>query len=398
MKSSADFQSKVLQWVSKMQNGPVQFKMSAGSGSSIFTSCFALFIFDLFNEVAKWPAERKNTWSEHINSFQDKASGYFLPAGYVGELGAKAIQQLTCFCLSALAILDSFPRYTLDFAKQWSRPDDVCDYLEKTGCFEGKPTTGNMAMFLAVFLTHQYERTGNPSYLACIEAWFRQHEEKQNKTTGFWGAFPANKYYPGFQNAFHQYTIFNYWDRTIPAHKKIVDAVLMLQDAEGHFAPMPGGNGCWDYDAADILINCGYKKSYKIKEIKDALTRLYFAILNDQNQDGGFCESKKKPGSIMSVLSPGNLKFIFTGLDPYLWYYRSRWMLGLARKKREKIIDHWVEKGRAWDQSDLWNTWFRCLTLAEIIKTLDFDTPLSKIEWKFHNTIGLGYFALPGKS
>lgn len=385
-----DFRSRVLAWVYSQQTAETQFRMNEGSDSTIYTSCFALFIFDLFGEVESWSQNEKNLWANYITSFQDENSGYFMPEEYSGGIDTKPVQQLTCFCLSALSILGSSPNYELAFLKKWSRPEDVYGWLNNIGCFNGLPGTGNMAMFLGIFLTRQYEMNKAKSVLDCLNSWFYWHDRTQNESTGFWGNSLRNRYYGGFQNALHQFIIYKYWDRLIPCHTKIVDRVLLLQDEDGHFAAIPGGGGCWDYDAADILIHCGYVTGYRKRDVGAALTRLCFAILKNQNDDGGFCESRKRPYSICNALGPSSLRFVFAGHDPFLWYYRLRAVASASRSGREQVRTHWTRKGRLWDQSDLWDTWFRCLTIAEIEKALN---PLHrKSKWKFQRFIGLGCY------
>ena len=99
-------------------------------------------------------------------------------------------------------------------------------------------------MFVGIFLAWQYERYGDDSALERLNAWFEGHERAQNFSTSFWGNSVAHRYYSRFQKAFHQFVIYNYWRRDIPCNKKIVDIVLSLQDRDGHFAPVLGGEGC----------------------------------------------------------------------------------------------------------------------------------------------------------
>lgn len=384
------FRNRVLNYVLKMQTGPTQFRMNDGADSTIFTSCFALFIFNLFGEVHLWSQKEIDIWIDYISSFQDRDSGYFVPHNFRGDLNTKLVQQLTCFCLSSLDIFGVSPMYEFSFLKQWPHTEDVHTYLRDIGCFKGKPTTGNIAMALAIFLTYQYEKYKDESALDRLDSWFYWHEKTQNRSTGFWGNSLRKKYYAGFQNAFHQFVIYNYWSRRISRHKNIVDIVLSLQDVDGFFAPTPGGGACWDYDAADILINCGYKRGYRKKEIKDVLVHLYFAILRGQSEDGGFCESRKRPSSSRDIMT--HSKFIFSGCNPELWYYRLRATLGASRRKEESIKTHWTCKGRLWGQSDLWNTWFKCLSLAEIANTIKLKNDLGLEKANFHRMIGLGFF------
>jgi len=383
---------RVLGWVESMRIDSMQFRMNEDAGASIFTSCFALFIYDLFDRVREWTQDRRDEWAAFIQSFQDSDNGYFLPGAYQSSLNTKAVHQCTAFCLSALRILGNFPKYNLNFVSQWNTPEKMFDYLENSGCFRGAPGSGNTAMFLAIFLTFQYERTNDAVLLDLMENWFDFFDKAQNPSSGFWGDSSRQRYFSGFQNAYHQFVIYHYWKRDIQFHEKIVDAVLELQDRDGFFAPVPGGGGCYDLDAADILIRCGHQKGYRNEEIRDALVRLFEAVYESQNDDGGFCESRKRPSSLGNVFSSRNIKTILSGHRLDVSYWRLRASLSNARPSRETIDTHWTEEGRFWHQSDMWDTWFRCLTLAEIDKTLDLSTGDSGPAWNFHKCIGLGHF------
>ncbi len=382
--------SRVINWVYSLELSKAQFKMSIDSDSTIYTTCFALFIFDLFNKVNDWSQKEKNYWIRKIISHQDEKTGYFIPDNYKGKLDSKPVQQLTCFCLSALSILEASPRYELVFLKKWSTPGKICSYLSRIGSFNGLSTTGNMAMFLAIFLTYQYEKYKNHNIKKCIDYWFYLHDKMQNQSTGFWGNSLKNRYYAGFQNAFHQFVIYNYWRRPIHNYTKIVDIVLSLRDHDGHFGIIPGGGGCYDYDATDILIHCGYKMNYRKSTVLSSLHKLLEAIISEQNDDGGFCESVQRPSSLKNMFNPYAMRFCFWGRNHYVWYYRLRSTINASRKKKAIIQDHWTTKGRMWNQSDLWNTWFRCLTIAEIDRIFSNSDIESK--WKFQKCIGLGYF------
>lgn len=384
--------ASVLEWVSSLQVGPCQFRMNEDCDDTIYTTCFALFIFDLFNELKAWPPRERDEWISYINSFQDAETGYFVPQGYAGELNTKAVHQLTAFCMSALHLLDAEPKHHLYFLGFWDTPDDIYEYLEKKGCTKGLPGSGNMAMFLGIFLTYRYEVYGDERGLDLLSHWFSCHNQTQNHKTGFWGGSLQHAYYKGFQNGLHQFVIYNYWSRPLAYNTKIVDTILSLQDGDGFFGPVPGGGGCWDFDAADTLINYGYKMRYKEKEIEASLSRLFDAILLNQNDDGGFCESKRVQTSLMNCLHPSSLHFIFSNGNYYTSYYKLRTMLAICLLRKQKLYTHWTRQGRFWHQSDLWNTWFRCLTVAEIDETINPYKDVRSADWKFHNMIGLGYF------
>ena len=45
------FSNRVLHWLESMRVGLGRYRMSASSDSSLFTSCFALYIYDLLGET-----------------------------------------------------------------------------------------------------------------------------------------------------------------------------------------------------------------------------------------------------------------------------------------------------------------------------------------------------------
>ncbi|MBL7070857.1 MAG: hypothetical protein ISS26_01630 [Candidatus Omnitrophica bacterium] len=384
------FRKKVLHWLLSMQTGATQFRMNNMADSTIFTSCFALFIFDILGETKKWLREEKDLWVRYITSYQDKETGYFIPDNYKGDLDTKTVQQLTCFCLSALEILKASPNYKLSFLKKWPQPSNIYDYLNRIGCFQGKPMTGNMAMFLAIFLTYQYEKCGDELALNFIDTWFHWHERTQNKRTGFWGKGVSNKYYFGFQNAFHQLLIYDYWNRPIPNHERIIDSVLLLQDEEGYFAPTPGGWACYDYDAIHILSHAYRTIDHRKNNIENSLKKVFHAIIAKQNSDGGFCQSSEKPSSMTDIFN--NRDFFIRNDAPYLAYYRMRNALSILLKGNKTIMTKWTVKGRLWNESNLWDTWLYCLCLAEIANSIEIEKHLDLKNTNFHKMAGIGYF------
>ena len=69
----------VLSWLETMKISPTEYKMNEMSDGTIFTSCFALFILDLFRQTDAFAHEHKEQWISHIQSYQDKKDGYFKP-------------------------------------------------------------------------------------------------------------------------------------------------------------------------------------------------------------------------------------------------------------------------------------------------------------------------------
>ena len=380
--------ANILTWVESLRV-PGQnhcYRFTADSEDAIFCSCFALFILDLFRETDKFTDQQRQSWVSCIQSFHNQQTGYYEPGNYYIKDKERSRYQLTCFCLSALGILNSVPLHPLSFVKQWQTPSDVREYLLERGCHKGLPGSGNKAMFQAVFLTYEYERTRDPQLLKKIDAWFEFHDQHQNQN-GFWGKDLRSHYLSGMQNGFHQLVLYFYWKRKVPNLKKIIDITLNCQDVAGFFAPTPGGEACYDYDAIHILTTAYNMIDYKRPQRKASLAKAAKAIAGNQNPDGGFCQSKAKMENALDFMK--QIPFCLYSRLPYLWYFRSKANISVLLKKRHRIHTGWTKDSRTWYESNLWDTWFRSLALAQISCILN-DRDFT--DFNFHKTTGLGHF------
>jgi hypothetical protein len=186
-----------------------------------------------------------------------------------------------------------------------------------------------------------------------------------------------------FQNGYHQYEIFDYIG--IPAPWCLAaQSVASIADFEGRFAPYPGGGGCFDYDAVFFLTsNANIASSHR-----PLLQVTAESILRDQNPDGGFCESKYvRPRSVHNVRRSLNHAFNVGGAARL---ERLRWALTTLRPKHDRIQTHWSEYRRGWGESDLWDSWFRMLTLARIESSL---VPDRASNWGFIDFVGIGFYS-----
>jgi prenyltransferase beta subunit len=380
----------VLFWLAslKVSEGHCRYKFNTDSDDTIFCSCFALFILDLFKETEKFTQQERQDWISYIQSFQNKEFGYFEPKKYYHQDKERNRYQLTCFCLSALGILGAQPEFPLTFVEQWETPGDVKKYLYDTDCHKGKPGSGNKAMFLAIFLTYEYERTKERHLLDKIKAWFEFHDEAQNDS-GFWGRGKNSHFFLGVQNGFHQLLVYFYWRRRVNKLDRIVDTILDIQDNQGFFSPIPGGWPCYDYDAIHILVNSYKLVDYRHPEIEKSLERAFHAVFGSQNYDGGFSHSKLKPMNILCLIK--TCPFYFSGTNPWTWYFRIRRSAALVLRNETTIFTGWTGKSRKYDESNLWDTWFRSLSLAEIANVIQCGEEFGLAETHFHKTIGLGF-------
>jgi len=355
------------------------------NNSNLFTSIFALFIYDIFGETKKWSSNLKEKWSNHILDYQDEKSGYFIDTSIginTNNLNRKPLFQLNTFCLSALDILNKTPKYPLNFIKQRSSINAVRDYLYEHGCLDGVPGSGNYAMFLAIFFSYEYKRTGNSKYKELLIEWFKLHNT-YIKSNCLRGRSLVDSTVWGFQNALHQLVIYSYWKRIPPNVNRLIESVLKFQDRNGNYGLLPGGGGCFDYDASFILLKFG--SSQYSSQVLEQSNKLYNSIISNQNKDGGFCETNKYPRKISQLFK--GISNYSNDHNPVSLLYRYKEMIRHLRKADQYQRNHWSKDSYRVEESDLWNTWFRLLTIAQIEKTY-----LEHTQWNFHKFIGLGYF------
>lgn len=296
----------------------------------------------------------------------------------------KGYLQLLTFALSALSIMNKLDSYSLEDHISELIQEQMIHSLHSIGTFSGKPGTGNLAMFYGIILIYARDYL-NTNTDAILDFWIDEHLKYMNRY-GFWGCSSGITHLQ-FQNGYHQYEIFDYLGVDIPSRKKTCEYVASLADPEGHFAPYPGGGGCYDYDAVFMLtpVHTPSDSSYE-----QLLSLTKTTLLSEQNRDGGFGESNCIRPRRLSRL----VKHILLANGPAR-IERLKYGLTLLRSKHNRIKTHWSRYSREWDESDLWDSWFRMMAIARI----DYYAPSTQTssrgrdDWSFIEFPGIGFKA-----
>lgn len=367
-------------FINKCYVDKVGFKLTLNSEVSPYATCFGIFGKNLVNDKAFL---RKNRFEldrivrKNLDGFKLKRERQIKDI-----LTDKPYLQLLTFSLTALCILKTLKNNPLEHHVLPIVGQNLNIILKNKGTFKGKAGTGNLAMFYAILMIHtqkffRIDQSNN------IKEWMDLHLSSMNES-GFWGNSKKNPHLQ-FQNGYHQYEIFYY----LKCESKIIrpqmeSFVKMLVDKFGHFSPYPGGGGCFDYDAVFLLTLLKDKNDIK----KEILSKVYASILNYQNIDGGFCESKK--------IRPINLNY-FKNIICHVYdkpsYAKTeslKYCLNLIRKKHSKIKTHWTVYDRDWNESNLWDSWFRVLSIFKIDQFLE----KSSTNWGIINYPGIGYYRI----
>lgn len=353
------------------------FRLTSNSEINPFSLCFAIFGLNLLKKNLTIEKNKKD-WNETLRNnllivkkkrqkLDLRKDKYFL--------------QLLTFTLSSLKILGTLESDPLKNLISDLIVKDVRKELDDLNVFEGSPQSGNFAMFMAIILIYSKD------YLSLntnskINQWLDLHLSKMNKF-GFWGDNSTISYLQ-FQNGYHQYQIFEYLNVESNIWINPSNAVNLLIDNDGHFAPYPGGGGCYDYDAIFFLTN------NKNSNFNEEINQTYKELISLQNEDGGFCESKKvHPRNIKNLFF--NLKHLLHGPLGVSTYEKLFNLINLSRPKHNRIHTHWTKYSRKWNESDLWDSWFRLLAIARIDC---YKNNFQFQNWGFIDFPGIGYHNL----
>jgi hypothetical protein len=367
-------------------DGGTSARLTPRADPSAFALCFAIFGLQLVGDHVclrthgpEWAAALRRAVRQ---TAQRRSAAVDLASD-------KHFLQLLTFCLSSLAVLDRLADDPMPDMVTPLLVADVPGALSRSGVDRGVARSGNHAMFIAILLIHARQNLGLDTD-AAIADWVRCHRGWMNRF-GFWGPDDSMSHLQ-FQNGYHQYEILEYLGEHGDYWEQAADAVASLADEEGHFAPYPGGGGCYDYDAVFLLTASeGIARRHE-----RLLARTAATLLAEQNVDGGFAESLRiRPRSL------DNLRRSWRhvqGARGQARLERLRQALTLLRPRHDRIETHWSHYSRGWGESDLWDSWFRMLALARIERALE---PESSQRWGFIDFPGIGFHPCvraPGQS
>lgn len=354
---------------SSFDSKEINFRLSKSEDCSNFSLCIGILLGFSLGQL--------NKYSQYFEIFGTKIKNNLV--NYYNERNKdifpnnvnsdKNFLQLTSFSLAALETLNMFDQSIYDFLEN-ILPKNIESYLFENKIHKGVPKSGNIAMCVFSILYYLDKHKKKTSYDKEINQWIEFHKKHLNKL-GFYGK--PNFKHLSFQNSFHQYEIFNFLKIKIDRQNSF-EYLSKLKDKKGFFAPYFGGSGCYDYDAVVFFLH-GDKDNNKTYQL---FNDLFLSILKQQNTDGGFSDSQ-----FLFPISLKNISFNFLHIlkspNMHVLIERIRYIASIYLKNKEKIYTHWSIYPRRWDESNLWDTWFRLLAL-KLIYEKSFDCKYNKIK------------------
>lgn len=258
----------------------------------------------------------------------------------------------TNYALGALDLLGEGPKVEVRLGEAYRGGRRLKAWLEARDL--GKPwTEGNYLVNAASLLLRdlgEAEAGGDKRRAAAcsegLDLILRWHEAVQDPATGFWHDPAASDLLSAMAGAAHDLHIYYCLGLPVPRFEAMVDASLGLL-GEGI------SSACLDIDVVDILANL-HSYGYRQGEIEAYLERKLIQVLDFQNPDGGFADTRE-------------------GLRGF---------------------DGWTAYREPQGLSNTFATFFRLATIGMAAWVL---FPARRGDWEFRPGIGMGYFrpALP---
>jgi hypothetical protein len=322
----------------------------------LYASVYAALCRHLYGDLDNLSSKERTQWADYILAHQCE-DGLFrdkILENYIAEnVDWWGWRHLTVHALMALCSLGTATKNTFLLLEPFKNSRYCIRWLENKDWKWGLFTDLSNKIQNHVVLL-QYARDFQDQQWAkdVIEEMFDWLDDKQNKKTGLWGSSSQSNFLLslGIQFAYHIWVLYFYERRKVNYSHNIIDSCLINQNNYGGFGPFVNSSSCEDIDSIDPLCRLGYLSQYRKVEINNTLTKAIDWVLINMNEDGGF---------------------VFRRNEPFAYGHK------LMSSKE--------------NQSNMFATWFRSLSLAYLGKALPDSVP-GKFTWQFIKCPGYQYW------
>lgn len=336
----SDARDKALSFAEKLRIKEGAYGMyrysSSGTAHLLYASVYAAMLRHLLDDLQRLTWEQRNEWIIYINSFQCE-DGLYRDPFVRNDIAEKedwwGWRHLTAHVITALTCLGGRPRYPFAFLETVYAENAAYSWISNLPWREKPDYVSNTVMNYVVLL--QYERDFNKNTLAlrAVEQIFSFLDKTQNPDTGLWGNISINdraKLSIGVQTAYHLWNLYFYDNRPIQYMERAIDSCLSTQNTIGGYGVALNSSACEDIDSIDPLCRFYIMLNYRRADIENSIKKALPWILVNKVADSGF---------------------VF--------------------RRFEKFAYGHVLMTTGPDESQLFSTWFRILSLAYITQVLE---------------------------
>lgn len=333
--------------------GAYSFKV--GGPSLLYASCYALLTLDLYGALSDLSDDKRRQWITYLQSHQS-VDGLFrdplLDIPLASECDWWGWRHLTLHALMALSCLGGKAEKKFTILDPFKKRDYMVDWLLSRNWEIDPASVSNEIQNVAVLLQYARDFQGESwchDILLHMYDWFDSHQDAE---TGLWGERCDSPILlsSGVQTGYHLWSLYLYDQRPINYMDKIIDSCLATQNQLGGYGVPLNSSACEDIDSIDPLVRFYYLTDYRRDDIRKSLEKALIWVMVNRNSDGGW---------------------VFRRYESF--FYGHELMC------------------TAIDESSMFPTWFRTLSLAYLSKVLS-DQSSDDIKWHFSNSPGLQFW------
>lgn len=328
------FREQILAYVDSLKVSKTEYIFSKScSTPCLYASVYACMIKGLLSDISE---DEKREWKVYLDSFQ-RADGLFYDERCYNEKYDEGegwgARHLVPHILIAYERLGEKPQYPLEYLERFYSKEYMINWLEEMD-WTNSWGASNAVMNVGVALQYARDKLKCDvgEGLEALELWLMNHMTKKYPLWHKGKLNSKNAKYDAIRGAYHIYPILLYDSIEIPYMSNMIKFLLVQQNKWGGFDFRLQSTACDDIDAIDPLIRFAKKERMKDIKIENTLLLAYKNVMSNQNEDGGFVFSRAKNG------------FIYGGCT------------NLSSIQNE---------------SNLFGTWFRLVSILEILDYFD---------------------------
>jgi prenyltransferase beta subunit len=320
----------------------------------LYASLYAVLTRHLYNDLSTLTNEEKKEWAEYIKSFQSD-DGWFRDPEIDCELAESADwwgwRHMTAHAIMALGCLGVVAEKQFSILEKFKEKDFIEPWFEELHIEKtlSPKMNAHLPSYLVVLLQYARDFQGAKWANVPIQKIIDLLNERIDPITGCWCTGNGQKELinEGVKIAYHFWIFYFYDTLRIKFPERAIDSVLSTQNSYGGFNNgIINSSACDDIDSIEPLCRFKNISKYREADIEKALFLSIPWILANMNNDGGFV------------------------------FQRGR---GFTYGHRKMYS--------GFNESNMFATWFRTLSLAYIGKTLPGSLP-GKFPWHFEHIPG----------
>jgi phage pi2 protein 07 len=350
----------------KMDNHEFSYRFSTSTKSSLlYASVYACMIRSLYGDLRQISEKQRQSWVDYLDSFQSEDKGLFYDPVIKNALFDNSDwwgdRHLALHAVSAYCALGAMPKYRFHFLEQYYSETELKRWLDTVKWESAIPHNNdidNKIMNIGCLLQYSRDYFDDANAARAVEFLKKYLKKKINVETGLWGFYNTedkDQLSRMVQFAYHILPIYFYDHEEIQYKEKIIDHILSTQNLLGGYGVQYNSSACEDIDSIDILIKLSRRTGYRSDDIKQSLLNALPWVLSNMNKDGGF---------------------VFRREEPLLYGHGE------------------MSSGN--NESNMFATWFRILSLAYLSKVFA-DKSIVSIVWQFIKCPGLQFWPEPDK-